>query len=172
MAIRRRCSDTGSAGSSISVKIGGMRTWMFELAAVAGLLVTVALLRGGWIELLGATAVTLSFAHAQVSDRLAEAEAERRAYVRGIADSIAVDCHRWSTRYLVAKECCWLVYFLALGAWSALAGVGLFLVYPLWRRWWRARRPLGRAAELPAPCDICGQRGLHTRLCVPPIAER
>ena len=32
----------------------------------------------------------------------------------------------------------WLVYFVAKGAWSAIAGVALFLAYPLWRRWWRS----------------------------------
>jgi hypothetical protein len=128
-----------------------IRTWHIELAIVASILAAVALLADpGVIELLGAAAVTLSFAHAQVADPLAEAEAERRAYVRfpdGDTDAHAVSCHRWATRYLVGKEMLWLAYFVAHRSWSALAGVVLFLAYTPWRRWWRARRPLGRGAS-------------------------
>lgn len=123
------------------------RTWMVELAVVAVVLFAVAIATGGsWVELLGATAVLGSFAHAQVADRLAEAENERRAYVKIEAfDTIGVRCHRWATRYLVGKEALWCVYFILHGSWSALAGVGLFLCYPVWRRFYRARRPLERS---------------------------
>lgn len=127
-----------------------MKTWHLETLTVAAVLVTVALLSGGGpLELLGAGAVLLSFGHASVADRLAEAERERRAYARfadGDTDKHAVECHRWATRYLVGKEALWLVYFVLHHSWSALAGVGLFLAYPLWRGWWRRRYPLGRAA--------------------------
>jgi hypothetical protein len=112
-----------------------MRTWHIELAAVASILVAVALLTDpGLVELLGAGAVTLSFAHAQVADRLAEREASRARP--------SVACHRWATRYLVGKETLWLAYFVAHRSWSALAGVVLFLAYAPWRRWWRAGHPL------------------------------
>ena len=116
-----------------------IRTWQVELTAVAAILGAVAIVTGGRaIELLGAGAVTLSFAHAQVADRLAEREAARARP--------SVDCHRWAARYLVGKEALWLAYFVAHRSWSALAGVALFLAYPVWRRWWRARRPLVGAA--------------------------
>lgn len=121
-----------------------MRTWQAELAVVATVLAGVVIASGGGgLEWIGAGAVTLSFAHAQVADRLAEAERERRAYVRmeGL-DELGVDCHRWATRYLLGKEALWLAYFALHRSWSALAGVGLFLAYPAWRRWWRRRRPL------------------------------
>jgi hypothetical protein len=112
-----------------------MRTWRLELGVVAAILVVVAIATGGGaIELIGAGAVTLSFAHAQVADRLAEREASR---VRP-----SVECHRWATRYLVGKEALWLAYFVAHRSWSALAGVVLFLAYAPWRRWWRSRHPL------------------------------
>lgn len=113
-----------------------MRTWHLELAVVVVVLFAVALATGGRVELVGAAAVSLSFAHAQVADRLAEREAAREV--------ATVDCHRWATRYLLAKESLWLVYFVALHAWSALAGVGLFLAYPAWRRYWRRKRPADR----------------------------
>lgn len=115
-----------------------MKTWQFEMLVVAAILVTVALATGGGpLELLGAGAVLLSFAHAQVADRLAEREASRARP--------SVECHRWATRYLVGKESLWLLYFVMHRSWAALAGVGLFIVYPLWRRFWRSRMPLTAA---------------------------
>jgi hypothetical protein len=149
------------------------RTWMFELGVVAVVELVVAIASGSPIELLGATAVALSFAHGQVADRLAEAEAMRAAttFVPGgsfsigytehagrltanqvaivpslVADpqrAIVVECYRWARRYFVTKELFWCAYFALRGSWSALAGVGLFLLYPLWRRWWRKRRRSG-----------------------------
>lgn len=124
-----------------------MKTWKVEFAVVGIVLgVVVNLSGGGLIELLGGLAVLLSFGHAQVADRLAENERERQAYA-GIAgiQSHSVVCYRWATRYLVGKEALWLVYFVLHHSWSALAGVGLFLVYPVWRRFWRARKPLAAA---------------------------
>jgi hypothetical protein len=115
-----------------------VRTWQFEIAVVAVVLGTIAAITGGPVEWVGAGAVTLSFAHAQVADRLAEREATRPA------DDRAVTCHRWATRYLVGKETLWLAYFVLHRSWTALAGVGLFLAYPAWRRFWRRSRPLGR----------------------------
>lgn len=112
-----------------------MKTWQLEMAVVAVVLATVAIVSGGGaLELVGAGAVLLSFGHAQVADRLAEAERERRAYVRFADDAHSVACYRWAARYLVGKEALWLVYFVLHASWSALAGVVLFLLYPLWRR--------------------------------------
>jgi len=114
-----------------------IRTWMVEMAVVTVVLATVAIASGGGaVELLGATAVVLTFGHAQVAERLAERDAAR------VRPSVA--CHRWAVRYLLAKETMWCAYFVMHRSWSALAGVGLFLAYPAWRRWWRARHPLAR----------------------------
>ena len=110
-----------------------IKTWQIELAVVAATLSTVAVLCGGRVELLGALAVTLSFAHVQVADRLAEREA-------AMSDT-SESCYRWAVRYLVSKELAWVAYFVLLHAWSALAGAGIFIAYPLWRRWWRKRNP-------------------------------
>jgi hypothetical protein len=112
------------------------RTWHMELAMVVLILGAAAALTNpsslaNWI---GVIAVSLSFAHAQVADRLAERDAAR--------PRPAVACHRWATRYLVAKELAWVAVFVLLGAWTALVGAGLFLLYPLWRRHWRTRFPL------------------------------
>jgi hypothetical protein len=131
-----------------------MRTYHFELLVVAAVLAAVTGLSDGeWFQYIGAGAVLLSFAHVQVADRLAAAESQRIEFAtRGVRVSTSgdvaaryaheqrmhsVSCHRWAARYLVGKEALWLVYFVTLGAWSAIAGVVMFLLYPLWRHWWR-----------------------------------
>lgn len=114
-----------------------MKTWHFELGVVAAVLAAVVVGSGSYdsyVEWIGAAAVTLSFAHAQVADRLAEKDAAR--------EKPSVECHKWATRYLLGKEVLWLAYFIIHQSWSALAGVGLFLVFPAWRRWWRRQKPL------------------------------
>lgn len=125
-----------------------VRTWHIEQLVIAAVLIAVALgSGGGTLELVGAGAVLLSFGHASVADRLAEGEAQRRRYVKfcgGDDDGHAVECYRWAVRYLVGKETLWCAYFILHRSWSALAGCGLFLAYPVWRRWWRKRYPLGR----------------------------
>lgn len=107
-----------------------MRTWMIELAVVACVLLAVAIMSGKDVEILAAIAVTLTFAHAQVADRMAEQNA-------GMRDPY-VECYWLSIRYFVTKEAVWAIYFIYIGAWSALVGAGLFLLYPLWRKWWRS----------------------------------
>jgi hypothetical protein len=100
-----------------------IRTWQVELLVVAtGLAATVYFSCGGWREALTAAAVLAGFAHAQVSDRLAEMEGRRT--------QPEVHCWRWSLRYFVAKEALWFAVFAAYRNWSALAGVVLFLLYP------------------------------------------
>jgi hypothetical protein len=120
--------------------IHSLRTWQCELVVVAAALSAVTLVTGGhladWIATL---AVTLTFAHAQVADRLAEREAARARP--------AVECHAVASRYFVAKELLWCGVFALHRSWPALVGVGLFLAYPAWRRWWRARHPLSAVAE-------------------------
>ncbi len=114
---------------------GKIRTWHIEITIVATVLLIVSVASGGGlIELLGAAAVTLSFGHAQVADRLAERDAAR--------EQPSVACHRWATRYLVSKESLWCFYFVLHQSWSALTGVGLFIFYPIWRKWWRHHKPL------------------------------
>jgi hypothetical protein len=125
-----------------------MKTWMLEMALAALVLIAVVLdTHGGLPELVGALAVLLSFGHAQVADRLAEKEAQRvkendeETYENLVRLSASwVECYRWATRYLISKEIVWVVYFVMHKSWSALAGCGLFLVYPIWRRWWRLHR--------------------------------
>lgn len=112
-----------------------MKTWHLELGVVAVVLAIVVIVTGGsYVEWIGAAAVLGTFAHAQVADRLAEKDAVR--------EKPSVECHKWATRYLVGKESLWLVYFVIHQSWSALAGVGLFLAFPVWRSYWRRVHPM------------------------------
>lgn len=144
-----------------------MKTWVLEaavagaaLGATAALTVEPADLTATWVT---AGAVFLTFMHMQIADRLAETEGlrtrlqqeadarERFARTMGDNTSIAsaaaarttldhyVECY-WKLKwYLVGKEILWLVTFVLLKAWPALVGVGLFLLYPVWRHFYRAR---------------------------------
>lgn len=112
-----------------------MKTWHVENAVVAaGLLAVWALTGRRALEFVGACAVFAGFCHASIAERLREREAARPVP--------SVECHRKATWFFLAKELAWLVYFVALGAWSALVGCALFLGYPLWRRWWRSVHPM------------------------------
>lgn len=117
------------------------RTWHGEVAVVAATLAVVVIATGNaWREWIGAAGVLGSFCHAQIGVRFAEADAARTVP--------AVHCHRWSGRYFALREVAWFAYFATGRAWSALVGCVLFLVYPLWRKWWRRRNPLQPEQEL------------------------
>lgn len=114
---------------------GGFRTWHGELAVATVLLLgTLAITGGKPIEWLGSAAVLSGFCHAQIAERLREREALRA--------QPGVSCYTFLDRYFLLREALWTLYFVALGAWSALVGCFIFAVYPLWRRFWRKRRPL------------------------------
>jgi hypothetical protein len=119
-----------------------LRTWhmegLFVAASLAGALAAFGK-AGDWREWVAALGVQLGFHHASVANRLQEAEIARGAT---LATGIRVDCVRWLNAYWVGKEVAWVVFFLATGAVSALVGCAVFLLHPLWRRWYRARRPL------------------------------
>ena len=105
-------------------------TWQKELAVVIVILATVWFsAKANWIEALGSLAVILTFCHTQVAFRLEEQQ-ERSD------NPHSVECYKWQSRYFCAKEICWLGFFVAMGAWSALVGVFVFLAYPWWRKWW------------------------------------
>lgn len=108
----------------------GLPTWVFELSVVYTILSAVVVLtNGSALEWIAVGAVTASFAHGQVAERMAAKEAAR--------EKPDVHCHAWSTRYFVGKEILWFVYFAAKGSYAALAGVVLFLLYPVWRKLWK-----------------------------------
>ncbi len=111
------------------------RTWHAESAVVALILLLTVLFTGGKaVELLGAVAVWLGFSHASISERMREQEAIRTVP--------SVECYNKLGWYFMGREVCWTLYFLWLGAWSAIVGCILFAAYPVWRRYWRSIHPL------------------------------
>lgn len=112
-----------------------MPTWAYECVAVAAVLGSVCALRGmAWAEIIGSSAVLLTFMHAQISDRMSERQSRM--------EKPDVHCHRWSMRYFVAKEALWISFFVMTGSYSAIAGSAVFMAYPLWRKFWRKRHPI------------------------------
>jgi hypothetical protein len=98
---------------------------------VAGVLLAVNLFRDGVhpLEYLAALAVFLSFGHAQIADRLAEKEENKTIP--------EVECYKKLWYYFIGKEICWFLFFILSHAYSALAGVFIFLAYPFWRKFYR-----------------------------------
>jgi hypothetical protein len=116
-----------------------VKTWHIEHAVVIAVLLTVWLTTGhDEREALGSVAVYFGHACSSIGARFEEREAARA--------KPSVDCHRWYWRYYIGKEIAWFAYFVWSGAWSALVGCVLFALYPIWRRFYRARiKPLAEA---------------------------
>lgn len=122
-----------------------MRTWVKELIAVALALLAVLAAKGlSTKEVIGTLAVLLAFCHVQVATRLDESAEQKEGARHSSEASQGVRCRVWLERYLLAKEMLWLVYFVLLGAYSALVGVAVFLLYPFWRRL-RKRKSMARS---------------------------
>ena len=120
-------------------KLTGVPTWKIEASFIFAVLSGVALAtHRPWVEWLGVAAVTLTFHHASVANRLEEMEGER---VRKGGEA-TVDCYRWLQRYFYGKEAVWFVYFLLIHAYSALVGVIIFFFYGRWRSLWRLYHPI------------------------------
>ncbi len=112
-----------------------IKTWHFENLFVGTILGAVVVATGApHIEWIGAFAVFCGFVHASISERMREREAARPVP--------SVECYRLATRFFIAKEVAWVGYFVTMRAWSALVGCGLFLAYPVWRKFWRRIHPL------------------------------
>lgn len=113
------------------------RTWMGERLVVAAILAASAWYGGARAQdWLTAVAVLLSFAHAQVADRLQEAEGARH-----VAGLVAVPCVGKLDHYWTAKEVLWAIVFLTSWNLPALVGCVALGAYPSWRRVWREIHP-------------------------------
>lgn len=89
-------------------------------------------------QLLTAVALLLTFWHMTVATRLQEKQVQTQE---------TVSCHRTLNYYLFCKEVAWVGAFLCLGAWNAILGVPIFLLYPVWRRVYLHFRASGQRRE-------------------------
>jgi hypothetical protein len=120
------------------------QTWHVEMAIAAIVLFGIAWMHAHvWTEWVGSLAVLVNFGYVSIADRLAERQA---AQVKP-----DVECYWKLIYYFVAKESLWAVFFLATKSYSALAGVALFLIYPVWRKWYRIHYPLNRTTSSSSP---------------------
>jgi hypothetical protein len=123
-----------------------IRTYHIEEGVVLISLTLVGVFAGkGLIEWIGVLAVFFTFKHTIISERLQEAEAERA--IRDGLHTVTVECYPKLGQNFLIKEILWFGYFVLLGAWSALAGVVIFLLYPTWRKYYRKHRPLSERPE-------------------------
>lgn len=83
-------------------------------------------------NVLGGFAVYSSFEYMTVASRLEEAQARH--------PTRTVECFEKLRRILVRRELLWVATFALLGAWTSMAGVPLFLLYPTWRAAYRRAR--------------------------------
>lgn len=119
----------------------GLHTYQIEFLVVGTSLLSVIILRhDSWVEYIGAGAVFFSFAHAKVANRLAEREEYRKK--NDGHDSVVLPYYYKTKKYFYLKEILWFVYFILLGAYSALVGCIIFLLYEPWRNLWRKYHPL------------------------------
>ncbi len=115
-------------------------TYHIEQAIVAIILIAVALITKKWyIEWIWVIAVFLTFKHASVADRLEEHERKRQ---KEAPSKEGVRCYYRLQHFYYAKEVCRTIYFVFLGAWSALVWVALFLLYWPWRKLYRKYNPI------------------------------
>lgn len=110
-----------------------MKTWKIEMLVVGAILVVVNYFTHKLftIESLAAIAVLLSFAHAQIADRMAEQESLR--------EKPSVNCYKKLWYYFISKEIFWCLYFLLNESYAALVGVAIFIAYPIWRDIYRKK---------------------------------
>ena len=115
---------------------GRLRVWHYETLAVMVLVAAVVVLSGDDpTEWVGFAALTL--AHGRNSVMFRFSEAQRRA---SQLDPHHVQCWAWAGRYFLLAECFWAAYFILHRSWAALAGVGIFLGYGQWRKWYGRRK--------------------------------
>ena len=116
-----------------------VQTFIIEYLFIGAILTAVAVIsEKGWIEWIGVVAVFLTFGHASIAERLREREALRHL----ARTPLEVECYWKLPYYFYAKESLWLVYFILIGAWSAIAGVIVFLFYGPWRTYYRKWHPV------------------------------
>jgi len=128
------------------------RTWEYEVLFVASILVLVGILTSPnisavitdsraalqfFIIWISAAAVLCSFLHAQIGAFMAEDMSH--------AEEPITPCFHKLETYWMWKEVLWLSVFFISGAYPAIAGNIIFILYPSWRREYKKARAVACA---------------------------
>lgn len=118
----------------------GPKAHYVETAIVFFIIAVTALISGkGWVEWVGVLGVTFTFEYQVLSTYLREhAEAKKKRGLHGKSDGF----YKEIQILYYAKELIWVLYFIVLGAYSAIVGTIVFILYGAWRRMYRQEFPL------------------------------
>lgn len=112
-----------------------MKTWHYELAIITIILsATTYFVANDLINWITTLAILFTFQHAQISDRLQERQK--------ILDKPTVECYWKLNWYFGTKEVLWIIAFILMGNYAAIIGSVLFALYPLWRKYYRKKKPI------------------------------
>ncbi len=116
--------------------LDGPHMWQYEVLLVGILLIiNLMIFDLRWQEWVAVIAIIFTFMHGQVARYLSEAEMIEYHSGSRIFQKRS-SSHKESFFYL-AKEIMWFAYFISLGAYTAILGTVLFIIYPFWRTFYR-----------------------------------
>ena len=119
------------------------RTYVIEYMVAGIALVTTAIISDkAYIEWIWVIAVFLTFCYIGITDRLQEREHLRQTNPNPVDKKHVVECYYKLPRFYYWKEICWAIYFVYLGARSALVWVAIFLLYWPRRKLYRKYNPI------------------------------
>lgn len=119
------------------------QTYVIEYAVAAIALIATAIISNkASVERIWVLAVFFTFCYIGITDRLQEREHLRQKNNPSTNPTEIVQCYYKLPRFYYAKEICRTIYFIYLGAWSALVWVGIFLLYWPRRKLYRKYKPL------------------------------
>lgn len=107
--------------SILNYEIGFVGLVLFVVAFVTSIPLLNSDIEASIIIWLSACAVFITFIHGALCFELSDTQTQRKS-VLGVGF------------YWISKEFLWLAVFLLSGAYPAIVGTGLFILYPLWRK--------------------------------------
>ncbi len=109
-----------------------IKTWHIELAVIVITLCFVTIIfRNNLLNWITTIAIIFTFQHAQIGDRLQERQS--------VMNTPTVECYYKLNKLFAFKEICWILVFLLSDNYAALVGSIMFLLYPVWRKYYRKR---------------------------------
>lgn len=106
------------------------KLWILEAIIVFILLITISEIIGGnLINRITSVALLFTFMHCQITYRLSESQTSNE-------DINKVSCYKYANYYWIFKEMLWITIFILSELWTAIVGSIIFLIYPLWRKYY------------------------------------